>query len=46
MSPPMPAAQVAVADYRPDWWPTDTRMLIRRVRLDVVARLRALPTPT
>jgi len=46
VSPPMPAAQVAVADYRPDWWPTDTRMLIRRVRLDVVARLRALPTPT
>ena len=37
VSPPMPAAQVAVADYRPDWWPADTRMLIRRVRLDVAA---------
>jgi hypothetical protein len=33
----MPAAQVAVADYRPDWWPADTRLLIRRVRLDVAA---------
>jgi Transposase DDE domain group 1 len=30
----MPAAQVAVADYRPAWWPTSTRLLIRRVRLD------------
>jgi hypothetical protein len=30
----MPAAQVAVADYRPEWWPADTRLLIRRVRLD------------
>ena len=27
-------AQVAVADYRPDWWPADTSLLIRRVRLD------------
>jgi len=33
----MPAAQVAVADYRPDWWPANTRLLIRRVRLDVAA---------
>lgn len=33
----MPAAQVAVADYRPDWWPADTRLLIRRVRLDAAA---------
>lgn len=30
----MPGAQVAVADYRPAWWPTSTRLLIRRVRLD------------
>jgi hypothetical protein len=30
----MPAAQVAVADYRPAWWPTSTQLLIRRVRLD------------
>jgi hypothetical protein len=29
----MDAAQVAVADYRPDWWPANTRLLIRRVRL-------------
>jgi hypothetical protein len=29
----MDDAQVAVADYRPDWWPANTRMLIRRVRL-------------
>jgi hypothetical protein len=27
-------AQVAVADYRPDWWPANTFLLIRRVRLD------------
>ena len=33
----MPGAEVAVADYRPDWWPADTRLLIRRVRLDVAA---------
>jgi DDE family transposase len=26
-------AQVAVADYHPDWWPSATRLLIRRVRL-------------
>jgi hypothetical protein len=30
----MDNAQVTVAQYCPDWWPTDTRMLIRRVRLD------------
>ena len=33
----MPGAQVAAADYRPDRWPTGTRLLIRRVRLDVAA---------
>ena len=33
----MPAAQVAVADYCPNWWPASTRLLIRRVRLDVTA---------
>ncbi len=33
----MPGAQVAVAYYRPDWWPADTRLLVRRVRLDVAA---------
>src|SRR5579875_669392 len=30
----MDNAQVAVADYCPDWWPASTRLLIRRVRLD------------
>ena len=30
-------AQVAVAEYCPDWWPAATRLLIRRVRLDVAA---------
>jgi hypothetical protein len=30
----MDGAQVAVAGYCPDWWPADTRLLIRRVRLD------------
>ena len=30
----MPHAQVAVADYRPAWWPLTTRLLIHRVRLD------------
>ena len=34
----MPAAQVAVADYCPNWWPAATRLLIRRVRLDVDRR--------
>jgi Transposase DDE domain group 1 len=33
----MPAAQVAVAGYCPNWWPAATRLLIRRVRLDVTA---------
>ena len=33
----MTSAQVAVADYRPDWWPAATRLLIRRVRLGVCA---------
>jgi hypothetical protein len=26
-------AQVAVANYRPDWWPASTSLLIRRVKL-------------
>ncbi len=30
----MDNAQVAVADYRPDWWTANTFLLIRRVRLD------------
>jgi len=30
----MPGAQVTVADYRPHWWPANTSLLIRRVRLD------------
>ena len=29
----MDNAQVAVADYRPDWWPANTFLLIRRARL-------------
>jgi acetolactate synthase I/II/III large subunit len=29
----MPGAQLAVADYRPAWWPSNTRLLIRRVHL-------------
>ncbi|MGH3611452.1 MAG: IS1380 family transposase [Pseudonocardia sp.] len=33
----MDGAQVAVAAYCPDWWPTATRLLIRRVRLDIDA---------
>jgi Transposase DDE domain group 1 len=33
----MTNAQVAVAEYGPDWWPAATRLLIRRVRLDVSA---------
>ncbi len=33
----MPNAQVAVAEYCPDWWPAATRLLIRRVALDVSA---------
>ena len=31
----MDGAQVAVADYCPDWWPANTRLLIRRVLLDL-----------
>src|SRR6266498_3248903 len=31
----MDGAQVAVADYRPAWWPAKTFLLIRRVRLDI-----------
>jgi hypothetical protein len=31
----MTAAQVAVADYCPNWWPAATRLLIRRVALDL-----------
>ncbi|HWG13827.1 MAG TPA: transposase [Streptosporangiaceae bacterium] len=27
-------AQVAVAEYCPDWWPASTRLLVRRVRLE------------
>jgi len=27
-------AQVAVAQYCPDWWPANTRLLVRRVALD------------
>jgi Transposase DDE domain group 1 len=30
----MGGAQVAVAEYCPEWWPADTRLLIRRVLLD------------
>ena len=30
----MDNAQVAVAEYCPDWWPADTRLLVRRVALD------------
>jgi DDE family transposase len=30
----MQHAQVAVAEYCPDWWPASTRLLIRRVALD------------
>jgi hypothetical protein len=29
----MPGAQVAVADYTPDWWPATSQLLIRRVSL-------------
>ncbi len=29
----MDGAQIAVADYGPDWWPSATRLLIRRVAL-------------
>jgi hypothetical protein len=30
----MDGAQVAVAEYCPDWWPANTALLIRRVALD------------
>jgi hypothetical protein len=30
----MDGAQVAVADYRPDWWPANASLLVRRVKLD------------
>jgi hypothetical protein len=30
----MGGAQVAVAEYCPDWWPANTRLLVRRVKLD------------
>jgi hypothetical protein len=30
----MDGAQAAVADYRPDWWPANTFLLVRRVKLD------------
>jgi hypothetical protein len=33
----MDGAQVAVVDYTPHWWPANTRLLIRRARLDVAA---------
>ena len=44
----MTNAQVAVAEYCPDWWPAATRLLIRRVRLDVDSRagLRRPAGPT
>lgn len=33
---PRPASVgLRVADYRPDWWPADTVLLIRRVKLSV-----------
>jgi hypothetical protein len=31
----MEGAQVAVASYRPAWWPSKTEILIRRVKLDI-----------
>jgi hypothetical protein len=31
----MTGAQVAVTDYCPNWWPAATRLVIRRVRLDL-----------
>lgn len=39
----MANAQVAVADYTPDWWPANTRLLIRRVRLDPATQLSRDP---
>src|SRR5215469_9472022 len=39
----MDGAQVAVAQYCPDWWPEGTRLLIRRVLLDPEQVSAALP---
>jgi hypothetical protein len=39
----MPGAAVAVADYTPGWWPAQTRLLIRRVRLDPTTKLSSDP---
>lgn len=39
----MTGAQVAVADYTPGWWPANTQLLIRRVRLDAVTQLSTDP---
>jgi hypothetical protein len=39
----MPHAQVAVTDYTPGWWPADTQLLIRRVRLDPATQLSTDP---
>ena len=39
----MPNAQVTVADYTPGWWPADTWLLIRRVRLDPATQLSTDP---
>ena len=43
----MDGAQVAVAEYCPDWWPASTRLLIRRVAAGPGAGLRrpAVPAP-
>ena len=43
----MDGAQVAVAEYCPDWWPANTRLLIRRVAAGPGAGLRrpAVPAP-
>src|SRR5262244_1089225 len=42
----MTGTQVAVANYRPDWRPADTYLLIRRVRLDAAAgQVSADPAP-
>ena len=38
----MDGAQVAVAEYCPDWWPANTALLVRRVLLDP-ARVSAGP---
>jgi hypothetical protein len=39
----MTGAQVTVTDYTPGWWPADTRLLIRRVRLDPTTQLSTDP---